>query len=110
MKTGNYERTPINQETMQFIRFVWACLGETDTYPQDTIKKVVCILGTDCVKALLQETLQVEQSGGMLTADQSRRRSPGGVFLYLCKKHHKKQLGSVFPWKERVQLGSEVQS
>ena len=109
-RTHASKRTPINQETMQFIRFVWTCLDETQHAPQTRIKEIVCILGTDKVKKLMQETLQIEQQGGMLTLDQSKRRTPGGVFFFLCKRHYKHQLVSVFPRKEQKGVPDERKS
>jgi hypothetical protein len=47
---------------------------------------VVQHLGVDAALALLQETLQVEAQGGLLVSSGRRRRTPGGVFLYLAKQ------------------------
>lgn len=104
------KRMPINQETMQFIRFVWTCLDETQRIPQTRIKEIVCILGCDKVKNLMQETLRIEQQGGMLTFDQSKRRTPGGVFFFLCKRYYRHQLVSVFPRKEQKSVPDEHKS
>jgi hypothetical protein len=42
-------------------------------------------LGPDTCLTLLTETLQTEAQGGLMTADGSRRRTPGGVFFFLLK-------------------------
>jgi hypothetical protein len=43
-------------------------------------------LGQERTAAVLAETLQREATGGMLTRDGSRRRSPGGTFFALVKE------------------------
>jgi hypothetical protein len=47
---------------------------------------VVKCLGAAKALDLLADTQQVEQSGGMLVPDGSRRRTPGGVFFALARK------------------------
>jgi len=42
-------------------------------------------LGAEAALALLQETLAAEAQGGMMLPDSTRRRTPGGVYLYLAK-------------------------
>jgi hypothetical protein len=42
-------------------------------------------MGLERTENLLQQTLVVEAQGGMLTDDQKRRRTPGGVFFKLVK-------------------------
>lgn len=48
---------------------------------------VVKLLGAEMALTLLQETLAVEAQGGWMLPDNSRRRTPGGVFLVLAKRH-----------------------
>ena len=40
-------------------------------------------LGRTQARALLTETIRIEEQGGMMVPDGSRRRTPGGVYLYL---------------------------
>lgn len=47
--------------------------------------KVLRTLGQDRCAAILADTLQCEASGGILTRDGTRRRTPGGVFFQLVK-------------------------
>ena len=63
-----------------------AALGETEDQGKGTLARVVTTLGVPEAQALLAETQAVEAGGGMLTADGSRRRTPGGVYLYLLKQ------------------------
>ncbi len=61
-------------------------LGETEATPLWHLYRVVCELGGEAVVDLLRETLEVEQAGGMLTRDGSRKRTRGGVFFELAKR------------------------
>ena len=60
-------------------------LGETDTIPLETIERIVGVIGEEKALALLDETMQVESGGGMMTNDGQQRRSPGGVYFKLVK-------------------------
>ncbi|XP_022698629.1 phosphorylated adapter RNA export protein-like [Varroa jacobsoni] len=60
---------------------------------------VVVLLGIEHCRRLLQMTETLEESGGLMTRDGSRRRSAGGVFLQLVKEDKslsKSQLRSLF--------------
>jgi hypothetical protein len=50
------------------------------------LHQVLRIMGQARTTALLAETLQCEATGGMLTADGTRRRTPGGVFFQLARQ------------------------
>jgi len=62
-----------------------AQLGETEPTPQKALKRAVRILGPAQVQALLDRTLDIERTGGLMLPDGSRRRTPGGVFFYLIR-------------------------
>ena len=62
-----------------------AQLGETEPSPRKQLKRAVRILGPAQVQALLDRTLDIERSGGLMLPDGSRRRTPGGVFFYLIR-------------------------
>lgn len=47
--------------------------------------RVVNILGRDLPIKLFKETQKIESDGGMLIVNGMRRRTPGGVFLFLLK-------------------------
>jgi PHAX RNA-binding domain len=49
------------------------------------ISKAIWVIGGARVEALLEQTLHIEATGGMLTEDQSRRRTPGGTFFALMR-------------------------
>jgi hypothetical protein len=52
---------------------------------------VLRTLGQDRGAAILADTLQCEEGGGMLTKDGTRRRTPGGVFFQLVKERATRQ-------------------
>jgi hypothetical protein len=58
-------------------------LQESNT---DLLTKVLRTLGQDRCRTILAETLTREANGGMLTKDETRRRTPGGVFFQLVKE------------------------
>src|SRR4030095_4325147 len=55
------------------------------------LRQVLRTLGQDRCAAILADTLVCEASGGLLTKDGTRRRSPGGVFFQLVKERATRQ-------------------
>ena len=51
------------------------------------VNRVVWTLGIEQAQAFLQQALEIEDQGGMMTADGQKRRTPGGVFFKLVKDH-----------------------
>ena len=52
-----------------------------------TVQRAVQLLGEELSRQLLVQTWQVEEGGGLLTTDgTNRRRTQGGVFLWLVKQ------------------------
>jgi hypothetical protein len=72
-------------------------LGEVEREPLKKLKAVVKILGPDNALALCEKTLEVEQQGGMLTRDGTRRRTLGGVFFYLVRGSNNKKVKRLWP-------------
>lgn len=68
-----------------FIRNLADALGETDAQPLLSLTAIVKRLGRDFATTHLRRTQEVEAAGGMLTQDETRRRTPGGVFFHLVK-------------------------
>ncbi len=60
-------------------------LDETNPVAVEQIELIVQHLGAEAALALLQETLAAEAQGGQMLPDGTRRRTPGGVYLYLAK-------------------------
>jgi hypothetical protein len=50
------------------------------------VENVIKVLGQERASDLLQQTLEIEAAGGILTAQGDRRRTPGGVYLKLLKE------------------------
>jgi hypothetical protein len=61
-------------------------LGESDEIPLTQIRGVVGVLGEEVSLKLLEETKQIEDKGGMMLPDNSRKRTPGGVFFFLARQ------------------------
>ncbi|XP_058818977.1 phosphorylated adapter RNA export protein isoform X1 [Topomyia yanbarensis] len=51
----------------------------------DLMLRVVSVLGKQIPAKLFKETQKIEADGGMLIMNGARRRTPGGVFLFLLK-------------------------
>jgi len=62
-----------------------AQLGETERGPLGQVGRVVGRLGTDRARAFLTRTQEIEEAGGLMLPDGSRRRTPGGVFFHLVR-------------------------
>jgi hypothetical protein len=80
------QREGDDEETKQLIATIATWLQETEPTPIWYIRKIVKKAGPEETMALLKEVLEVEQQGGMLVEDQSRRRTVGGVFFFLAKQ------------------------
>jgi len=62
-------------------------LEEEGAEPVLQICRVVEVLGEEASRQLLVQAWQVEENGGLLRTDKSeKRRTPGGVFLWLVKQ------------------------
>lgn len=55
----------------------------------DLIVKVVSVIGKEASLNLFKITQKIEREGGMLTMMKNRRRTPGGIFLFLLKTSDK---------------------
>jgi hypothetical protein len=71
------------EETAQQIA---EALGESDENPRTQIAAIVKTLGAEGALALLAQTQKVEEAGGLLVPDGTRRRTPGGVFFLLARE------------------------
>jgi hypothetical protein len=93
MPTAIVEREATHQATIKrevqqhlaFVQSVADMLGETKQHAYWRLHLIVRVLGAPRVVLLLKETLQVEQQGGLMVKNGSRRRTPGGVFFHLAK-------------------------
>jgi phosphorylated adapter RNA export protein len=55
----------------------------------DLILKTVSVIGRKLCTNLFQITQRIERDGGMMTMNKLRRRTPGGIFLFLLKTSDK---------------------
>ncbi|KAK7791285.1 hypothetical protein R5R35_005597 [Gryllus longicercus] len=72
---------------------------------EDLVLRVVTVLGTEKAIDLFNKTRNLEENGGMMVMNGSRRRTPGGVFLQLIKKDisvSKQQKNSIFIDDQKV--------
>ncbi|XP_067630810.1 phosphorylated adapter RNA export protein [Eurosta solidaginis] len=53
----------------------------------DLLVRIVDVLGTKLPVEIYKETQRIEFDGGMMIMNGKRRRTPGGVFLFLLKNH-----------------------
>src|SRR5262249_36370565 len=54
--------------------------------------------GVEFAQNLLRETQEIETQGGMMLPDESRRRTPGGVFFHLARRKMSRELAKeIFP-------------
>lgn len=58
-------------------------LDEKESHTLWHILKIVKALGETQAMALVNQALEIEANGGMMVPDQSRRRTPGGIFFHL---------------------------
>jgi len=59
------------------------------------IRRIVEQIGVEAAYACLQKALAVEAEGGMLTADNKQRRTPGGTYFYIVR-------GQLTPEQRRI--------
>jgi phosphoglycolate phosphatase-like HAD superfamily hydrolase len=77
------EQPHANDQTIETIA---AQLQESHPPALAEIRRTVDVLGAEVALALLLETQQIEAQGGLMTKNQRRRRTPGGVFLKLVRE------------------------
>src|SRR5215813_4203483 len=58
-------------------------LDEKESHTLWHILKIVKALGETQAMTLVNQALEIEANGGMMVPDQSRRRTPGGIFFHL---------------------------
>jgi hypothetical protein len=68
------------------VQTIVTALNETDERPRSQIAAIVQAIGEQAALAVLVEANAIERNGGMMLPDQSRRRTPGGVFFALARK------------------------
>lgn len=82
----------LSQEGSALLDRLCTTLQETEVLVQKQIGRVIRYGGESFAEVVLEETLAIEEQGGMMTMDQSRRRTPGGVFFTLVRDKLPKRL------------------
>lgn len=75
-------------------------LKEPETM-KETFDRVVLTIGADSALKFLHDTEDIERNGGLMTMDGRRRRTPGGVYLFLVKSGVTKEQGSAIFQNQR---------
>lgn len=69
----------------QTISHIAQALKESEGQPLAQLRTIVERFGSEFALKALEETLKVEEQGGLMINDGSRKRTPGGVFFYLVR-------------------------
>lgn len=95
-------------EVQQLVSELAHLLGEKERGPIRQIKRVIKICGADFAREICKTTLEIEANGGMLLANKSRRRTPGGVFFHLVRsKVNETQRQLIFPGFINARVASQ---
>src|SRR5205085_12678024 len=102
-RTSPTNTSPIPRATRDVAERIAAALGEQEPGAIAQITRVTRVLGEKRALEYLDRTLEVENQGGMVALDGSRRRTPGSVYLRLIKESvTAKERALIFgppPWK-----------
>lgn len=107
------EQTTLTEtETRDVVDRIAAQLGETQFKPRRQLTQLVERCGVEFVEKVLKETIEVEANGGVLVENGDRRRTIGGVFFYLARKHLPDDLrDEIFHiWRHNLKLKAAVES
>lgn len=113
---------PPNSESRKVARELAALLGEKHHGVIGQISRIIRLCGVDFAREMYAATLDIEAKGGMMVSDNTRRRTPGGVFLHLVYDrldddqrkqiftNRTKQGISLFSWKKRIAIIEKLQA
>ena len=74
------------REQWQEVLRIAETLNETERKPIVQIGKVYLSAGAEFTLGLMNEALKIEEDGGLMLPDGSRRRTLGGIFFMLCRE------------------------
>lgn len=72
-------------ELEEFTQATVQKLDENEKYAARQVREIVYYCGREFTQVILEETEEIQASGGMLTVDGQRQRTIGGVFFYLAR-------------------------
>ncbi|MBA3867536.1 MAG: hypothetical protein H0X30_00125 [Anaerolineae bacterium] len=113
---------PPHSEAHKVARELATLLGEKHHGVIGQIRRMVQLRGIDFSRELYAATLAIEANGGLMLPDYSRRRTPGGVFLYLVRSRldadQRQQVFSgrakagvpLLSWTKRIAIIQSLQS
>jgi hypothetical protein len=82
-----------------------AALGETGPFPVKQIKRIVQTVGEERALQFLTQAQAIQERGGQMLPDGSRKHTPGGVFFRLVREslpdEERQAIWPVVTWKER---------
>jgi len=76
----------LTPEQAKVIQEIGEKLQETSKQPFVQLRRFVYQAGEEFALKLLEEALEIEQAGGLLIRDGSRRRTQGGVYFWLARQ------------------------
>ena len=82
---GSEEQRVLHEQRKEVADLIAEQLGETEVEPRKTIYRAVKKLGRDEAQHFVQKVQEIEKSGGLMLPDESRKRTPGGIFFLLIK-------------------------
>lgn len=86
MSPENATPTEYSQNFDSLVHLIATELKENNPKAREQIRKIIEVAGIDFAQSLLRETVEIESSDGILLPDGTRRRTMGGVFLFLAKQ------------------------
>lgn len=107
-KADNTRPELLTSEQWQAIKRVARQLRERGQQPMAQLVRLAHYCGLAFVEQLVEETLQIEANGGMMTTNGSRRRTRGGTFFYLAKSRVPYELRpKIFPYPYQRKNGGK---
>jgi hypothetical protein len=80
-------------------------LGETAPFPVKQITRIVQTVGEERALQFLEQARAIQERGGQMLPDGSRKHTPGGVFFRLVRESLPEQerltIWPIVTWKER---------
>jgi cold-inducible RNA-binding protein len=84
-----YAEVDLSKELMpkqrKLLEEIAATLDETEEAPLRRLSAMALLCGISFMQSLLKEALEIDAGEGLMTSDNSRRRTKGGVFFYIAR-------------------------
>lgn len=92
----------------QFAEELAEKLNESNPKARFQLRRIVETQGRTFSQKLYDETMRIEEEGGLMTLDGTRRRTIGGVYLYLAWQHVAPEFrDKIFPDRARLKKRAE---